>query len=508
MPGASDPPARILDDAMPSDALILAIDQGTTNSKALLVAADGVVVAQASRPVAIDYPQAGWVEQDAQDIWRSVLACIDEVMDASAGASIAGIGISNQRETAVAWDRATGAPMGPAVSWQCRRSGRLVDDIRAAGHAAAITARSGLPLDPGFTAGKWRWLIDHAQDGVAHAASGELCLGTVDTWLAWNLSGGRAHVTDVTNASRTQLLNLDTVAWDPWLAEVFGLPLAALPRIEPSAHQITETVAQGRLPAGIPVASLVGDSHAALFGHAAFGDGAIKATYGTGSSLMMPTRTRLPAVGGLASTVAWGATRTVFALEGNIYVTGAAVQWVADFAGLAGPERVAELAAAVDDTDGVYLVPAFVGLGAPYWDDRARGLVSGLTRGSRLEQLARAAIDAVAYQVRDVFDQMQSASDGDLRLLLADGGVTRNDQLMQFQADILDVPVRRNRTAELSAMGAAYLAGLATGVWTSLEEIEALPRAVDRFEPAMAAAERSRRYDGWQEAISRATLRP
>jgi glycerol kinase len=491
---------------MPDD-LILAIDQGTTNSKAILVDARGIVVAQASRPVAIEYPRPGWVQQDAEDLWRSVLECIDEVMDATDARQLAGIGISNQRETGVVWDRATGSPVGPAVSWQCRRSSAICDDIREAGSADAVRARTGLPLDPGFTAGKWRWLIDQLDDGQARAAAGDLCLGTIDSWLLWNLSGGGAHAIDVTNASRTQLMDLDAVAWDPWLSDVFGVPLAALPEIRPSAERYAQSAVHGRLPAGVQIGSMIGDSHAALVGHAGFSPGVIKATYGTGSSLMMPTSKRLPAVNGLAATVAWGMERTSYALEGNIYVTGAAVRWVSDFASLGGPEEVAALAAGVDDTEGVYLVPAFVGLGAPHWDERARGLVSGLSSGSRLDQLARAAIDSIAYQVRDVFDQMRSAGETDLRLLMADGGVTRNARLMQFQADILNVPVKRDRTAELSALGAAYLAGLATEIWESTDEIEALPREVDLFEPSMAASERERLHGGWLDAVARATLR-
>ncbi len=293
-----------------------------------------------------------------------------------------------------------------------------------------------------------------------------------------------------------------------WLAEAFGVPIEALPQIRPSSARFGETVAIGNLSAGVPIGSLVGDSHAALFGHAGFEPGAIKATYGTGSSLMMPTPTRLASEAGLAATIAWGLDTTVYALEGNINVTGAAVQWLADFVGLEGPAAVAQLAARTPSTDGIHLVPAFVGLGAPHWDDSARGLISGLTRGSTLAQLARAAIESIAYQVRDVFDAMQAASGGSLRVLMADGGVTRNEQLMQFQADILGVPVQRNDTAELSAMGAAYLAGLATGVWSSLDEIGALPRSVARFEPAMAAAERRRLYAGWQDAVARTTLHP
>ncbi len=493
---------------MLNEPLILAVDQGTTNTKAILVDREGSVVALASRPMDIDYPQPGWVQQDATAIWTAVRDCIDEVLDAAGSPALAGIGISNQRESGVAWERDGGVPVGPAVTWQCRRSAEICDWLRGAGRAHEIEARTGLPLDPGFTAGKWRWLLDAAPDGRSRAAAGEILLGTVDSWLLWNLTGGAVHATDASNASRTQLMDLAAVAWDPWLAEAFGVPLAALPEIRPSSARFGETVALGALPAGVAVGSLVGDSHAALFGHAGFESGAIKATYGTGSSLMMPTPTMLTSDAGLAATVAWGLETTTYALEGNINVTGAAVQWLADFIGLDGPAAVAGLAREVESTDGVYLVPAFTGLGAPYWDDGARGLVSGLTRGSSLAQLARATVESIAYQVRDVFEAMQSSAGGALSVLMVDGGVTRNEQLMQFQADILDVPVQRNDTAELSAVGAAYLAGLATGVWSSTDEIATLPRSIARFEPRMAAGERARLIAGWDDAVTRTILHP
>jgi glycerol kinase len=493
---------------MANDALILAIDQGTTNTKAILVDRQGRIVGQAARAMAIEYPQPGWVQQDANAIWRAVRECVDECLTAAGSPALAAIGISNQRETGLAWERATGEPIGPAVTWQCRRSAGLCEGLRAAGHGPWITARTGLPVDPMFTAGKLRWLLDAAPNGQARAAAGELCVGTVDSWVLWNLTGGAVHRTDVSNASRTQLMDIDASAWDDGLCEAFGVPRAALPEILPSRAIFGEGVALGSLPAGVPIGALVGDSHGALFGHAGFEPGSVKATHGTGSSLMMPTPRRLEAAGGVAATVAWGLDATVYALEGNIYATGATVQWVADFVGLAGPGAVAELAAGCPSTEGVYLVPAFTGLGAPHWDDAARGLVAGLTRGTTLAQLSRAAVEAIAYQVRDVFDVMQSASGDALRVLLADGGVTRNAQLMQFEADILGVPVQRNNTPELSAMGAAYLAGLATEVWASTDEVAALPRSVDRFEPRMAADERERLYRGWRDALARAMMRP
>jgi glycerol kinase len=493
---------------MLGEPLILAIDQGTTNTKAILLDRSGAVVGLASRPMDITYPQPGWVQQDAAAIWTAVRACIDEVLESAGSPALAAVGVSNQRESGLAWERDSGVPVGPVVTWQCRRSAQLCDWLRGAGRAYEIQARTGLPLDPGFTAGKWRWLLDATPDGAARAAAGEIRLGTVDSWVLWNLTGGAVHATDASNASRTQLMDLASVTWDPWLAEAFGVPLAALPEIRPSSTIFGETVALGALPAGVPVASLVGDSHAALFGHAGFEPGAIKATYGTGSSLMMPTPTMLTSDAGLAATVAWGLDTTTYALEGNINVTGAAIGWLAELVGLDGSVAVAAMAETVESTSGVYLVPAFTGLGAPHWDDQARGLISGLTRGSSLPQLARAAIEAIAYQVRDVFEAMQSSSVGTLNVLMADGGPTRNEQLMQFQADIIGVPVQCNDTAELSATGAAYLAGLATGVWSSTKELAALPRSIKRFEPDMPSAERERLIEGWQDAVARATLHP
>jgi glycerol kinase len=493
---------------MSAEPLILAVDQGTTNSKAILVDRRGRIVAQAARPVDIQYPRPGWVQQDADLIWQTVRECIDECLISAGEPELIALGISNQRESGVAWDRASGEPIGPVVTWQCRRSADLCGSLRDEGRDVEIRRRTGLPVDPMFTAGKLRWLLDAATDGQARAAAGEVCVGTVDSWLLWNLTGGSEHRTDVSNASRTQLLDIDRARWDPLLLEAFGVPMQAMPEVLPSSAVFGQTTAIGVLRAGVPIGALVGDSHAAMFGHAGFTEGFVKATYGTGSSLMTPTPERLTSASGLASTIAWGLDSVMYALEGNIYVTGAAVQWLADFVGLAGPAEVARMAESASSSEGVYLVPAFVGLGAPYWDDGARGQVSGLTRGSTLTHLARAVIDSIAYQVADVFEAMQSATGQPLRVLLADGGVTRNDQLMQFQADILGLPLQRNNTPELSAMGAAYLAGLATGVWSSPDEIAELPRSIDLFEPAMGVDERERLYGGWKDAVARTRHHP
>jgi len=489
-----------------SERAVLAIDQGTTNTKALLVSEDGGIVARASRPLSPAYPRPAWVEQDADEIWRSVRECVDEVLEARPDTELAAVGISNQRESVVGWERKTGRPIGPVVVWQCRRTAALCDALRGQGHQDLLHRRTGLTIDPLFSATKMRWLLDELDGGTERAEAGEIGFGNTDSWVAWHLTGGAAHVTDSSNASRTQLLGLEAVQWDDELLKIFGVPRATLPDIAPSSAVRGRTVALGRLPAGIPVASQVGDSHAALYGQAGFHPGSIKATYGTGSSLMTPTPGLVHSTHGLSSTVAWSrGETTTYALEGNILATGAAVQWLGELLRLADPARgVADLAAEVEDTSGVHLVPAFVGLGAPHWDDAARGLISGLTRGTTAAHVAFATLASIAHQVRDVFDLMQDESGRELEVLLADGGATRNDQLMQLQADLLGRPVLRTTSAEVSALGAAHLAGLATGFWSSEEELAALPRERDRFEPRMSAAERESRHAAWQEAVGRA----
>jgi glycerol kinase len=372
-----------------------------------------------------------------------------------------------------------------------------------------LAQRTGLAIDPLFSASKMRWLLDHVEDGQRRAEQGELCLGTMDSWVLWNLSGGATHACDLTNASRTQLLDIHTLRWSDELLNLFGVPHAALPEIRPSSGDFGVSTAIGQLPAGIPIASMIGDSHAALFGQAGFLPGTVKATYGTGSSLMTPTPTAVISQHGLSTTIAWALAGqpATYALEGNISVTGAAVQWLGTFLGLPNPaDAVARLAATVADAGDLFLVPAFVGLGAPYWNAAARGLISGLTHGSTAAHLARATIEAIAYQVRDVFDIMQTEAGTNLRVLLADGGASRNDLLMQFQADIIGLPVLRNTSAEASPLGAAYLAGLAIGIWQTLDDIAQLPRLREPFEPHMAAQERKARYAGWQMAVARATL--
>lgn len=485
------------------DHVILAIDQGTTNSKAVLVSHAGAVIGDASAPVAITYPHPAWVEQEPLAIWESVRAAIDRCLAAYPEQKIAALAITNQRESALLWERATGAPLGPCITWQCRRTAPFCQELTARGLEPLLRQRTGLTVDPLFSASKMRWLLAQVPDGHARAAAGELCLGTVDSWLLWHLTGGKTHACDMTNASRTQLFNLHTQTWDAELLALFGIPAAALPTIYPSSALYGATVAVGALPAGTPIAAAIGDSHAALYGHAGFQPGAIKATYGTGSSLMTPIAKPIISNLGLSTTVAWATpARVAYALEGNISVTGAAVTWLCQLLNVE-TEKVEQLAAQVADTGGVYLVPAFVGLGAPHWHEEARGLITGLTRGTSAAHLARATLESIAYQVRDVFDAMQQEAGEPLQVLLADGGASRNRLLMQVQADILGTPLLRGDSPHVSALGAAYLAGLAVGIWSGEAEIAALPRGQERFTPRIDEAARATGYAGWQHAIAR-----
>jgi glycerol kinase len=489
--------------------LVLAIDQGTTNTEALVLDSTGTIVARASRPLTQNYPHPAWVEQDPLAIWHSVREVIEDCLQQLTAPALAAVAITNQRETVMLWERHTGQPLGPCVVWQCRRTAPFCEELRGRGLEGLLRERTGLTIDPLFSASKARWLLEHTPQAMERAKQGDLCLGTMDSWVLWNLTGGAVHACDASNASRTQLLNIWQVRWDPELLDIFGIPPAALPEVKPSGHVFGMTSTVGHLPAGIPIASLIGDSHAALFGQAGFQPGSIKATYGTGSSLMTPTSAPVMSGRGLSTTIAWARDQVMYALEGNITVTGAAVQWFGEFLGLPDPAAgVAALAAQVNDTDGVYLVPAFVGLGAPYWDDMARGLITGLTRSTKAEHLARAALEAIAYQVRDVFDVMQAEAGAKLDTLLADGGATRNEFLMQFQADVIGCPVLRSLSPDVSALGAAYLAGLTVGLWASESAIAALPRAHDRFEPQLSQAERDRRYGEWRKAVARTMFRP
>jgi len=492
---------------------ILAIDQGTTNTKALLVDREGGVVFRASTPVEILQPQAGWVEQDPLSLWRSVENSVSAcVRHASAQhGTIAGIAIANQRETALVWRRAAeatqtaGEPIGNAIGWQCRRSAPICGRLR--GDAGKIQATTGLPLDPLVSASKWAWILERQPELRNRAASGEVLLGTVDAWLLYNLTAGNVHATDYTNASRTALMCLATLDWSSELLSLFEIPRAALPKLRLSSGEFGECASIPAL-AGVPIVAMIGDSHAALVGHGCYQAGTVKATYGTGSSLMMLTPGLVADGGKIARAVAWSDAGGVrYGLEGNIAMSGAAVQWVGEFLGLPRPiEDAAALSATVPDAAGLVLVPAMVGLGAPYWDTAARGLACNLERSHTAAHLARAATDAIAFQVADVLEAMEAAAGVTIPLMLADGGATRNDALMQMQADILGRPVHRSSQEDLSARGAALLGGLALGWWDGLDGLSALPREEQVFEPRMSAIERTRLRNAWRLAVKRARL--
>lgn len=497
---------------MSSD-LILAIDQGTTNTKALLFdPRAAAVVAEASVSVPVTFPQPGWVETDAVALWHTVEAAIEGCLVDVEPARLSAVAVANQRESVLLWERRSGLPLGPCVSWQCRRSSALCEELAGRGAGDLVQARTGLALDPMFSAGKARWLLDHIEDGASRARRGEVCVGTVDAWLAWNLSDGSVFATDLTNASRTQLLDLDRLRWDEELLELFGIPAAALPELRASNAVVGATQGGGALPPGVPIAALVGDSHAALFGHGAPPPGSAKATYGTGTSVMAPVAGPVRS-DRLSTTVAWsledaerpGGVAVTYALEGNITATGAALGWLADLFALEGREPELEaLALSVEDAQGVVLVPAFTGLGAPHWDAAARGLISGLSRGSTRAHLARAAFDAIAYQVRDVLDLLRASLPSPLATLYVDGGAVQSDLLAQTQADVLDLPVMRSPSGSLAAFGAACLAGLSTGAFDSLEQVRQLPRDLEPFKPGPRVPAAQDGYRNWQVALRRA----
>ncbi|MCP8883764.1 glycerol kinase GlpK [Devosia sp. XJ19-1] len=477
---------------------ILAIDQGTTNTKALLVDATGRVHHQASVPNVVTYPQPGWAEQSATALFDGVKAVIAEVVANAGNATIAGIGISNQRESILIWDAATGEPIGPVVIWQCRRSALICDALRAAGHADAIEAKTGLALDPLFPAAKIAWLLDNIPGARARAEKGELRAGTVDAWLLWNLTGGAVHATDHSNASRTQLFNTEALTWDAGLCALFGVPQNMLAEVKSSDTHFGVT-AQGvtALPAGTPILAMIGDSHAALFGHGVRIPGTVKATYGTGTSLMALTPKRVRSTHGISSTIAWSQQGNVqHALEGNISVSGQTASFAAELLGLADAAALSDLAETVPDSNGVAFVPALVGLGAPYWRADARGTITGLSLGTKPAHLARAALEAIAFQVGDVYSAMEADMGAPLGELRADGGASRNPLLMQFQSDILGRPVASAAAPEVSALGAAALAFSALGI-----AMPGVP-AAGHFAPQMEATEALKHRQRWQSAVT------
>jgi glycerol kinase len=487
---------------------VLALDQGTTSSRAIIFSEDGAVEAVAQREFRQIFPQPGWVEHDALEIWDSQLACARDALAQSGlkAGELAAIGITNQRETVVVWERASGRPLHNAIVWQDRRTADQCATLRAAGHEAAVRAKTGLVLDPYFSATKLAWLLEHVPGLRARAQAGEIACGTIDTWLAWKLSGGRLHVTDPSNASRTLLYDIHSGRWDDTLLELFGIPAAMLPAVLPSSHDhggIDATL----LGAAVPLAGIAGDQQAALFGQACHSPGMAKNTYGTGCFMLLNTgATAVPSQHGLLCTRAAGTgAEARFALEGSVFIGGAVVQWLRDGLGIIqSSNEVEALAASVPDAGGVVVVPAFTGLGAPHWDAFARGAVLGLTRGSSKGHIARAALEAIAFQSAELLLAMQQDCAGAVRELRVDGGAAANNLLMQFQADLLGIPVVRPAVLETTALGAAYLAGLATGVWRSSDEIAAQWRIDRSFTPAMSRDEAGARMAGWSRAVERA----
>ncbi|UGS88814.1 glycerol kinase GlpK (plasmid) [Ralstonia wenshanensis] len=484
---------------------ILALDQGTTSSRAILFDRDGIPFATAQREFAQHFPQPGWVEHDPNALWQTQLDVAHEAMRKAhaTAADIAAIGIANQRETTVLWERATGTPLGPAIVWQDRRTAAHCERLTASGAGDRITQKTGLLIDPYFSATKLAWLLDSIPGARARAARGELAFGTVDSWLVWNLSGGRRHVTDLSNAARTSLLNIHTLDWDDELLGLFDIPRALLPELMPSSSAFAETDA-ALFGAPLPIGGIGGDQQAATFGQACLKPGMAKNTYGTGLFLLMNTGEQ-PVLSRhrMLSTVGWQFDgRTHYALEGSVFMGGAIIQWLRD--GLGIIERACDvqaLASQCNTSDGVWLIPAFSGLGAPHWDPYARGTLMGMTRGTGRPHIARAALDAIALQTVDVLSAMEADAGISVSELRVDGGASQCDLLMQIQADLLGRPVVRPEVAETTALGAAYLAGLQTGFWSGLDEITRQWRTQRRFEPSMSQDERTARIQEWRRAI-------
>ena len=488
------------------DQYIMALDQGTTSSRCILYNKNGEIVSLAQKEFTQIYPKPGWVEHDPMEIWSTQIGVAQEAMYKinASYQNICAIGITNQRETTIVWDKETGKPVSNAIVWQCRRTAEYCDSLKEKGLSQFFREKTGLPIDAYFSGTKIKWILDHV-DGVAERAKrGEILFGTVETWLIWKLTGGRVHVTDYSNSSRTMLFNIHTLQWDSEILEELGIPLSMLPEPKPSSHVygMTESTIFG---GEIPIAGAAGDQQAALFGQTCFTEGQAKNTYGTGCFLLMNTGTK-PVLSdrGLLTTIAWGLDGVVnYALEGSVFIAGAAIQWLRDELGLLERSSDSEwMAQKVEDTNGVYIVPAFVGLGAPYWDPYARGTIVGLTRGANKYHLVRAALESLAYQSYDVLKAMEEDSGISLAALKVDGGACANDFLMQFQSDLMDVPVKRPKTIETTSLGAAYLAGLAVGYWASKEDVLDNWQVERTFEPEMKSEERMDLLKGWKKAVN------
>lgn len=493
------------------DKYIMALDLGTTSCRCIIFDKNGRICSAAQKEFTQYFPQPGWVEHDAEEIWATQTGLMYEAMskiDITIN-EIAGIGITNQRETTVLWDKETGRPVHKAIVWQCRRTAGYCDELKKLGMAEFFRSKTGLVLDAYFSATKLRWLLDNAIGARKRAEKSKLLFGTVDSWIIWKLTGGKVHVTDYSNASRTMLFNIHTLKWDEEILRVLKIPQQILPEVKPSSHVYgyTDSKLFGR---EVPIAGAGGDQQCALFGQTCFERGEVKNTYGTGGFMLMNTGTApVNSHNGLVTTIAWGVDDKVeYALEGSIFVAGAAVQWLRDELGLIRDAAESEvLAKSVPDANGCYVVPAFVGLGAPYWDQYARGAIVGLTRGVNRNHIVRATLESIAYQVNDVLMAMQENSGMSITSLRVDGGACDNDFLMQFQADILNTSVVRPYCIETTAMGAAYLAGLAVGYWRSKEEILANHVIAAEFKPQMGQAKRENLLQGWHNAVKAASVR-
>lgn len=485
---------------------ILSLDQGTTSSRAIIFNKKGEIVHTAQKEFTQIFPKPGWVEHNASEIWGSILSVIATVLSESdiKADQIEGIGITNQRETAVVWDKETGVPVYNAIVWQSRQTNGICEDLKAQGYNQLFRDKTGLLIDAYFAGTKVKWILDNVEGAREKADNGQLLFGTIDTWLIWKLSGGKAHVTDYTNASRTLMFNIYDLKWDDELLEILNVPKSMLPEVKPSSEVYAHTVDYHFFGKNIPIAGVAGDQQAALFGQACFEEGMAKNTYGTGCFMLMNTGEKaVRSDHGLLTTIAWGLNGKVeYALEGSIFVAGSAIQWLRDGLRMLKDAKDSEAyATKVESTDGVYLVPAFVGLGTPYWDSDVRGAMFGVTRGTTKEHFVRATLESLAYQTRDVLSAMEADSNISVKTLRADGGAVKNNFLMQFQGDILNVPVQRPVINETTALGAAYLAGLAVGFWKDQAEIAKQWKLEKSFEPAMEEEKREELYAGWKKAV-------
>ena len=486
---------------------VLAVDQGTTSCRAIIFDNNSEIVSVAQKEITQIYPFSGWVEHNAEEIWTSQLFVIKKAI-AESGIpqnKIEAIGITNQRETTVIWDKATGKPIHNAIVWQCRRTAAICDELKEAGLDEIIRDKTGLVVDAYFSGTKIKWLLDNVPGARKRAEKGELLFGTIDSWLIWNLSGRKVHITDFTNASRTLLFNIHDLKWDEEILTMLDIPPALLPEVRENSEIYGYTDSEALEGPAIAIAGSAGDQHAALFGQTCFLPGMAKNTYGTGCFLLMNTGEKaIKSSHGLLTTIAWSINgRVKYALEGSVFIAGAAVQWLRDGMKILDTAADSEyFASKVDDSDGVYVVPAFVGLGAPYWDMKARGAIFGLTRGTNKSHIIRATLDSMAYQTRDVLNAMEADSEIKLQALKVDGGAVKNNLLMQFQADILGVPVERPKVIETTALGAAYLAGLAVGVWKQ-QELYMTWQLDQRFDPAMLEYDRQQKYSGWKKDVKR-----